>query len=64
MDERDIATEMCCRRPLERGCSSDFNELATMVMEDEALSMLSNATEAKYLYIALLGLIEELNVDN
>jgi hypothetical protein len=49
---------------LERGCSSDFNELATMVMEDEALSMLSNATEAKYLYIALLGLIEELNVDN
>jgi hypothetical protein len=64
VDERDIASEMGCRRPLERGCSADFNELATMVMEDEALSMLSNATEAKYLYIALLGLIEELNVDN
>ena len=49
----------CCRRPLKRGCSVEFNELATMIMQDEALSMpnWTNWIEAKELYSALLGLI-------
>ena len=64
IEERNIAAETCCQAPLERGCSVDFNELATMIMEDEVLSMPTNAMEAKDLYIALLALIEELNVDD
>ena len=63
-DEINIANETCCRRPLERGCSVEFNELATMIMQDEALSMPTNWIEAKELYSALLGLIEEFDTDD
>ena len=63
-DKIDIANETCCRRPLERGCSVQFNELATMIMQDEALSMPTNWIEAKELYSALLGLIEEFDTDD
>ena len=63
-DEIDIANETCCRRPSERGCTAEFNELATMIIEDEALSMPTNWVEAKELYLALLGLIQELDENN
>lgn len=64
MDEINIANETCCRRALERGCSAEFNDLAAMIIEDEALSMPTNWIEAKELYSALLGLIEELDENN
>ena len=35
-----------------------------MIIEDEALSMHTNWIEAKELYLALLGLIEELDENN
>ena len=54
----------CCRRPLKRGCSAEFNELTMMMIEDEALSMPTNWIETKELYLALPGLIEELNENN
>ena len=38
-DEIDIANETCCRRHSERDCTAEFNELATMIIEDDALSM-------------------------
>ena len=63
-DEINIANETCCRRPLERGCSVEFNELATMIMQDEAPSMPTNWIEAKELYSSLLGLIKEFDTDD
>lgn len=62
-EELNIGTEMYCTQPLQRGCLAEFNELAEMIMQDEALRMPTNADEAKDLYVALVGLIEELDAD-
>ena len=42
------------------GYSPYFNELAEMIMEDEGLEMPNTVKEAQDLYIALLGLIDNL----
>ena len=60
IDKVDIAEEHCAQEPSLGGCSPYFNELAEMIMEDEGLEMPNTASEAKDLYIALLGLIDNL----
>ena len=60
VDEVDIAEERCAQEPSLRGCSPYFNELAKMIMEDEGLEMAHTVEEAQDLYIALLGLIDDL----
>lgn len=60
VDELDIAEEHCAQVPSLRGCSSHFNELAEMIMEDEGLEMPNTAEEAHDLYITLLSLIDDL----
>ena len=58
--EFDIAEEYCAKEPSLRGCSPYFNELAEMIMEDEGLEIPNTVKEAQDLYIALLGLIDNL----
>lgn len=60
VDEVDIAEEHCAEEPSLRGCSPYFNQLAEMIMEDEGLEMPNTAKEAQDLYIALLGVIDNL----
>ena len=61
VDEVDIAEEYCAQEPSLRGCSPYFNELAEMIIEDEGLQMPNTGVkEAQDLYIALLGLIDNL----
>lgn len=60
VDEVDIAKEHCAQEPSLPGCSPYFNELAEMIMEDEGLEMPNTAKETQDLYIALLGLIDNL----
>ena len=60
VDELDIAEEHCAEVPSLRGCSSHFNELAEMIMEDEGLEMPNTVEEAHDLHITLLSLIDDL----
>ena len=60
IDEVDIAEEHCAQEPYLWGCSPYFNELAEMIMEDEGLEMPNTAEVGQDLYIALLGLIDNL----
>lgn len=60
VDEVDIAEELCAQEPTLRGFSPYFNELAEMIMEDEGLEMPNTVGEDQDLYIALLGLIDNL----
>lgn len=62
-DEREVAAEICCAQPSPRGCSEEFNSLAEMIMTDEGLPMPRSADDAKNVYIALLGFIEEIRND-
>ena len=60
VDELDIAKEHCAQGRSLRGCSSHFNEVAEMIMEDEGLEMPNTAEEAHDLYITLFSLIDDL----
>lgn len=52
-DDIEIADEICCEESLIRGCSQDFNELATMIMEHGGLTNARN--EALNLYLNTLS---------
>ena len=60
IDEVDIAEEHCAQESYLRGCSPYFNELAEIIMEDEGIEMPNTAEVGQDLYIALLGLIDNL----
>lgn len=60
VDEIEIAEELCAEEITANGCSTHFNDLATMIMEDERLEMPTTAEEAKDLYITMLSLIDDL----
>ena len=64
VDETDIAEELCTEQVSARGCSTHFNDLAIMIMEDEGPQMPHTADEAKDLYITLLSLINDLELNN
>ena len=64
VDEIDIAEELCTEQVSAKGCSTHFNDLAIMTMEDEGLQMPHTADEAKDLYITLLSLINELELND
>ena len=64
VDETDIAEELCTEQVSVRGCSTHFNDLAIMIMEDEGLQMPHTANEAKDLYITLLSLINDLELND
>ena len=64
VDETDIAEELCTEQVSVRDCSTHFNDLAIMIMEDEGLQMPHTADEAKDLYITLLSLINDLELNN
>ena len=53
-DDIEVAEEICAEEPLIRGCGQEFNELATMIMDDEGLRNARNANEALDLYLNIL----------
>ena len=61
-DELSIAEESCCESIPETGCSNEFQELASLIMEDEDLQHPTTPQEATLLYLKLLGSIS--NIDN
>ena len=59
-DEIEMAEGMCAKRPQEKGCCSQFKQLAEMIMADEVLDTPTTADEARRLYFQLLELIDDL----
>lgn len=57
----EAAEELYCYRESEWGCSAEFQELASILMFEEDLSMPRSAQEAEDLYVRLLLLIEALH---
>ena len=54
-DDIDVAEEICIvEMPSAFGCSDEFVDLATMIMEDNNIDYPQDADEAKSLYIELL----------
>ena len=62
VDEEDLdaAQELCTTETSYFGCSDEFVELATMIMEESYLDYPKDAHEAKTLYIELLNNINNL----
>ncbi len=60
VEDIQIATERCCRRPPSNGCDDNFTELAIIIMEENNLIMPTTPEEATALYSALLQEIESL----
>ena len=53
-DDIEIAEEMCCLQNPVNGCEPEFNELATIIMEENGLNMPETCEEAQIVYIELL----------
>ena len=56
VDDADIevAEELCCLQNPLNGCEPEFNELATIIMEENGLNMPTSFEEAELLYLELL----------
>ncbi len=60
VEDIQIATERCCRRPPPNGCNDNFTELAIIIKEENNLIMPTTPEEATALYSVLLQEIESL----
>lgn len=58
--ELTFLEDALCRRPLSKGCSPEFNELAHIIMEEQDLVAPSSIQEAEHFYTTLLGSVEDL----
>ena len=53
-DDIEVAEEMCCLQNPVNGCEPEFNELATIIMEENGLNMPETYEEAHIVYLELL----------
>ena len=49
-----------CQRPTTFGCSEEFLELVSIIMQENSLTAPLNAADAKFLYLTLVQEIESL----
>ena len=55
-----LAVHLCCKERPTFGCSNEFVELASILMDENDLVMPSNADEAEMLYLDLLSAISRI----
>ena len=60
LDDVEIAEQRCCNRPLETGCTDEFCELASVIMQEKNIEMLKTAEYAVILYSVLTDEIQKL----
>ena len=50
----EVAEKLCCLQNLLNSCEAEFNELATIIMEENGLNMPTSFEEAELVYLELL----------
>ena len=60
LDDIELTEERYTIKAEENGCDEDFNELATLIMDNKQLEMPRNAEEATRLYLSLLDSVDNI----
>ena len=60
LDDVEVAEQRCCNRPPETGCTDEFCELASVIMQEKNIEMPKTAEDAVTLYSVLTDEIQKL----
>ena len=60
LDDVEIAEQRCCNRPPETGCTDEFCELASVIMQEKNIEMPKTAEDTVILYSVLTDEIQKL----
>jgi len=60
LDDVEVAEQRCCNRPPETGCTDEFCEFASVIMQEKNIEMPKTAEDAVILYSVLTDEIQKL----